>query len=290
MSENVGEGDRGGSADVEVCYLHSKHVGDEFKIIVARTAADDPVPAAHVLVVTDATVQYGTALEMTRLYRFDETIPPLLVVGIAYPGATYLAETRARRMRDLTQVPSDKYDGQGGGAAAFFDFIEEELKPQLTERYGVGTAEYTLYGMSLGGLFATWVLLTEPGAFGRYGIGSPSCWWNDHAIMTTEAEYAASHDDLPARVFIGVGALENPAGELRAVRWLPEDRRVEAYEKAEATETDIVADAALLASRLERRGYPNLDLGHRVFPDEYHLTVGPLNLSWSLRHLFDAPR
>lgn len=64
-------------------------------------------------------------------------------------------------------MPSEKHDGKGGGAAAFPVFVGEELKPSLGERFGVGSAEYTLYGISLGGLFATWVLLTEPTAFAR---------------------------------------------------------------------------------------------------------------------------
>jgi hypothetical protein len=110
------------------------------------------------------------------------------------------------------------------------------------------------------------------------------------AILAAEAGYAESHSDLPARVVVGVGALESPAGALHAVKGLPEEKRAEAYDKAEATTTDLVADAALLVSRLERRKYPSLELGYRTVPDEYHLTVGWLNLSWSLRYLFDGPR
>jgi uncharacterized protein len=276
--------------DVGVTYLESAHVGEDYKILVAGTSPEDPTPPGQVFVVTDANHVYGTALEMARMYRFGGWVPPLLVVGIGY-RATYFPETRVRRTRDLTPVPTSAGEGRGGGgAAAFLDFIDEELKPFLSERYGTGSAEFALYGMSLGGLFATWVLLTRPGAFRRYGIGSPSCWWGGHDIMKTEAAYAASHDDLAARVFVGVGARENPGGELHAVRWLPADERAEAHEKAEATPVDMVADAALLANRLHRRGYPSLELEHRAFPDEYHLTVGGVNLSWSLRSLYDAPR
>lgn len=272
-------------ADVEVNYLDSKHVGDEFKILVARTSPEDPVPPQQVLLVTDAHLQYGAAIDMARLYR-AEMIPPLLVVGVGY-RAKYFGETLERRTRDLTPVPTD---GKGGGAPAFLAFIEEELKPYLGERYGVASADYTLFGNSLGGLFATWTLLTKPHAFRRYGVGSPSYWWGDRAILGTESEYAATHDDLPARVFIGIGGMENPAGDLHAVKWLAEEKRAAAYAAAEADTTDMVADAALLASRLERRHYPSLELEHRTFVGEYHVTVGWLNLSWSLRSLFDTPR
>ncbi len=272
-------------ADVEVSYLASKQVGDEFKLFVARTAPDDPLPPQHVLVVTDAQLQYGAAVEMARLYRLEQ-VPPLLVVGIGY-RAKYFGETIERRRRDLTPVPGEE---GGGGAPAFLAFLADELKPHLAERYRVAAADYTLFGNSLGGLFATWALLTRPQVFGRYGIGSPSYWWGDRAILETEAAYAAAHDDLPARVFIGIGAMENPAGDLHAAKWLPEEKRAAAYAETEADTIDMVADVALMVSRLERRHYPSLELERRTHADEYHATAQWLNLSWALRSLFDTAR
>jgi len=45
-----------------------------------------------------------------------------------------------------------------------------------------------------------------------------------------------------------------------------------------------------MAASLRARHYPNLDLAGTVLPDEFHITVPHLNLSRSLRYLFDAPR
>jgi hypothetical protein len=274
-------------ADVDVSFLRSEHVGDEFKIFVARASAEASVPPPHVLVVTDAQLQYGTALEMARMYQGTELIPPLLVVGVGY-RAKYFGETLELRKRDLTPPPA--VDGQGGGAPAFLAFLDEELKPFLGERYGVASAEYTLYGHSFGGLFGAWTLFTKPEAFSAYGIGSPSVWWGGRAVLETESQYAMNHDDLPARVFIGIGGMENPAGDLHAIKWLPEEKRPAAYQEAEADTVDMVADTAVLASRLERRHYPGLKLEHRTFPGEYHTTTIPSNLSGALRSLFDTPR
>lgn len=41
-------------------------------------------------------------------------------------------------------------------------------------------------------------------------VGSPSIWWHDHALTAIEGAYADSHDDLPARVTMSVGADEPP--------------------------------------------------------------------------------
>ena len=44
-----------------------------------------------------------------------------------------------------------------------------------------------------------------------------------------------------------------------------------------------------MLAALRSRGYPSLQIECEV-PGEYHETAPPLNLSRSLRYLFDAPR
>src|SRR5690349_20360237 len=98
------------------------------------------------------------------------------------------------------------------GADRFLAFICHELRPWTADRFGADTGDSTLYGASFGGLFVTHALFSDPSAFRRYGIGSPSYWWDDGVMFETEARYAESHDDLRARVFVSVGAYEYPAG------------------------------------------------------------------------------
>ena len=61
--------------DVEVHYLRSDHAGDKFKIFIGRC---DPAPASPevVLFVTDAILLFGAAVEIGRLFRFEEWLPP----------------------------------------------------------------------------------------------------------------------------------------------------------------------------------------------------------------------
>lgn len=283
MSTSSGNALRG----VDITYLHSKHVGDEFEVLGSRSS-DGGAEVTSVLLVTDPIIQYCTAVEMVRMLRLAEHIPELLVVGVGY-RATRFRETGERRRRDLTPTASPTRGG-GGDAAAFLAFLEEELKPYLAATYALETEDYTYFGNSFGGLFGAWVLLTEPATFARYGLGSPALWWDDYAIFTTEAAYAASHDDLAARIFVGVGGLENPAGDLHAIRWMPEDKRAAAYEAAAQDQTDMEADAKRMVDRLAERCYPSLELEYRSFAGELHATAWPLSLAGSIRYLYDAPR
>ena len=142
------------------------------------------------------------------------------------------------------------------------------------------------FGHSCGGLFATYVLLTEPGTFGRYGIGSPSLWWHDDMMFPYEQHYADAHDDLAAKVFVSVGAFEDHDGRQREASPLPQAER----ELAGLRYIDMVADTQRMVDLLRSRNYASLEIDSVVMPDEFHITVPPVNLSRSLRCLFDTPR
>jgi enterochelin esterase-like enzyme len=156
---------------------------------------------------------------------------------------------------------------------------------QVGSRGLIPAAPAMLFGHSLGGLFATYALLTQPEAFGRYAIGAPSLWWHGRAALALERSVAAARTDLPVKVFLGVGALETHAGRLL------EASRLSAPERAltAAWTIDMVADTRQLARQLESRNYQGLWLRTRVFDDEFHISVWPLVLSHALRSMFGAP-
>jgi hypothetical protein len=101
-----------------------------------------------------------------------------------------------------------------------------------------------------------------------------------------EATYAETHEDLSAKLFFSVGAFEDHDGRQREASRLPADERA----KAGLRYVDMVADTERMAASLRTRQYPNLDVASVVLPDEFHITVPHVNLSRSLRFLFDAPQ
>lgn len=279
--------------DTEVHYLASEHVGDEFKIFVGHPHPTDATPP-NVVFMGDPWADFGNAVAIARLLSFTGDLPPLLIIAVGYRAVT-VEENEAIRGRDFTPTvdltqPWGK-SGMAGGASRFLAFLRDELKPWVRERYGVDPDDSALYGYSLGGLFATYVLLNEPATFPRYGIGSPALHWDNGLLFRQEEEYARTHNDLSAKVFFSVGANENRAGDERWRAQLPPERR--AREEALALDEppiDMVADAERMVAALRGRAYPSLDIEFAVWPGEYHQTAPPLALSRSLRYLFEAPR
>jgi predicted alpha/beta superfamily hydrolase len=123
-------------------------------------------------------------------------------------------------------------------------------------------------GISYGGLFGLYVLFHHPDTFNRYVIGSPAIHHDNRVTLAYESKYAASHDDLPARVFMSVGALE----EL-------DDPFIEPSFR-------FVSNMRELAKILQERGYPGLHLTTHVFEDETHVSVVPATFSRGLRVVF----
>ena len=280
-------------ADTEVHYLHSEHVGDEFKIFIGHCGPPGSAPSS-VVFLGDPALIFGTTVDIIRILNLYERLPSLLVVGVGYRSTNLEEIDNGVRSRDFTPTVDERWPEDAatmGGASLFLAFIRDELKPWVRDRYGVDPDDSTFFGDSLGGLFATYVLLSEPATFRRYGIGSPSYWWDNELMFEHEAEYARTHDDLPAKVFLSVGAYETPAGARRLREQLPPDARAKAEAEEEADPSDdYVAKTERMVGLLRGRAYPSLDIEYEVLPGEYHETVPALNLSRSLRYLFDAPR
>jgi predicted alpha/beta superfamily hydrolase len=99
--------------------------------------------------------------------------------------------------------------------------------------------------MMLLGLYA---LLTRPEAFSRYLIGSPGIHQEDPEVFRCERDYATTHTDLQARVFMSVGSLEEEAR---------------------------IANMRRLCQILQGRGYDGLHLTMRVFEGQTHQSAIP---------------
>ena len=140
-------------------------------------------------------------------FSWINIIPESIVVGIA----------NIDRKRDFTYPSMSEADRQefptAGRSEFFMDFIQNELKEIIAEKYRV-TDETTLIGQSLGGLFATEVLFKRPAMFNNYIIISPSLWWDDERLLSRDI----APFTFPVKVYIGVGKegeiMERVAGEL----------------------------------------------------------------------------
>lgn len=125
-------------------------------------------------------------------------------------------------------------------------------------------------GHSFGGLFALYAQLKAPETFNRYVISSPSIWWDPEAIFKCEEQFASEHIDLPAKVFISAGTLEESMQV--PVRGVP---------------ARFVTHVQAITDKLQSRNYRNLSLTQHVFEEESHVSGPPGAFSRGLRVVFN---
>ncbi len=87
--------------------------------------------------------------------------------------------------------------------------IREEAIPYVESKYQASKTDKALAGNSLGGLFKLYALFHSPETFSRYFAGSPSQWRDKRVLFEHENEFAARNRDLPVRLFMSVGGLED---------------------------------------------------------------------------------
>lgn len=267
--------------NTEVRSLSSSIVDQEYQIFVAFPHGYDTSDMAYpVLYLLDANGFFGLVTETVSMLQVFQELPEMLIVGIGYPAEGFI-QTSGIRVRDLTPTedrawleamlrlrPGLAADGSGG-AHNFLRFIQEELLPFVHANYRVEPNDSVIAGYSFGGLFSLYALLHAPGTFRRYLIGSPSIWWDPKTVFEYEAQYARDHSDLPARVFLSAGSLEES---------MPQPFR--------GQPAAFVSNMLSLATRLQGRGYQGLDLKTHVFEGEIHASGAPAAMSRGLREVF----
>lgn len=198
--------------------MQSKEKGREYHIMIAMPSQAPPPSGYPVVFLLDGNSVFATMAESLRMqcHRPDKTgVIPAIIVGIGYDTNQPFAPNR---YYDFTPVSSSVYshnsDGlplpEQGGATAFLNFIENELKPKLNKEFVIDNSRQAIFGHSLGGLFTLYVLFTRPEAFQFYIAGSPSIHWNQEFLLEEERKFTSrlARESFSANVLIGMGELE----------------------------------------------------------------------------------
>lgn len=204
----------------------------------------------------DADGTFALIAQAYRLLRVDPGTPDLMLIGIGYELAG--SARQAQRVRDLT--PTRSASGSNSGeAAAFLGFVTDVLMPAIDSQYRTDPGDRTLFGHSLGGLFALYALFERPAAFRRFIVSSPSLWWDKAVILQYESRFSLNRTALPKAIFMSVGSTES---------------------------ADMLEHFQPFADRLSSRGYNGLGFSAVILSDETHMTAFSASFLRGLRAVF----
>lgn len=243
--------------------LYSPVVKENYKLYIALPVDYDSSPAKKfpVLYLLDADYSFALAKNISDHLNERNNLEGIILVGIAYAGPN---NYRVNRTRDYTPhySPDGGYNEEvqknSGGGPAFLKFMETELFPYIESKFRT-SGERGLSGHSYGGLFASWVLIHKPSTFQKYIIVSPSLWFDNRYMFALEKENFEKNKSIQARVYMSVGATENPM---------------------------MPNDLSAFAKQLHEHAYSNLSLDWTIEAGQNHNTVFPIALTKGLRFVY----
>lgn len=232
-----------------------------------------------VLFVTDANYAFPLVRSIgRRVANHGKDLEEFILVGLSYASGDTPEYSRRRDYTPTaggTAKPVSDMPGRApvfGEAEGYRRFIAEDVFPFIARTYRADMSRRIFAGHSYGALLGTHMLFAEPGMFSHYILGSPSLWYDRKVMFAREREHAATHKDLPARVFMAVGEYEAIKPRSRNPRY--------------STDFDMVQDMREFERALKSRNYPSLRIHSQVIADEDHLTVAPAiitrGLLWAL--------
>ena len=232
-----------------------------------------------VVYVTDAGSNFSGLMSSLPLMQLANDLPHFILIGIDYKSKKS-NDFMSLRNRDLTptndsiwmsgqkemyKIFGDLPEAEPGGAKEFLKFIDRKVKPLINDKYHVNSSNKTYCGFSLGGLFGLFTLFTSVKSFNRYVFGSPSIWWDNKHILQVEEEYSKNNKELPAKIFMSAGDLEEE-GDSDAFR--------------------MVTNVKSLSKTLKKRNYEGLIMKTVILEDETHCSAIAATLNRGLRSVF----
>lgn len=204
-----------------------------------------------VIYLTDANYAFQIVSGATRYPMNAGKMEEAFIVGISYEKDS-LGDSS--RVRDYTPVKSSQWRKVTGQAEQHMHFIANDVFSYMQKNYRVDRNNSTFIGNSLGGLFASYILINKPDMFKNYIIGSPSYWFDDQAFFSLEESARKQLPDIKANVFIGIGERETKALESNYF---------------------MVEDAQVMQRKMKAWQQPHLRTKLIVIPEANHQTAFP---------------
>ncbi|MCJ7570044.1 MAG: alpha/beta hydrolase-fold protein [Anaerolineales bacterium] len=265
LSHNDGKSPKVSIENTEQRSIRAQFIDQEYRLqIYLPPTYSDSSDSFPVLYLLDSDKSFGMAKDIVEWLNWSQEIPELIIVGIAYgEGTQQWWQKRSRDYtpsKDRTKIWGDW--PMAGGGANFLKFIKQELIPFVDTHYRTQGSDMAITGLSFGGLFAAYALLTEPELFNRYIMISPAFIWDDRMLFKCLDEYSKNRDTLNARVYSVVGELDE--------------------------RENIIKPWQEFFAILENRNFQGLRLTKEIIAGETHISVYPAGFTRGLKYVFSG--
>lgn len=179
--------------------ITSDHTNTTYSINILYPQAYDPSNSYHTIYMLDGDDYFKEAADIVAESGRED----IILIGVGYAN-------KNQRGRDYSYPEDRDFPGTSGGAKEFINFVNNELIPHIENELEIESVERTLFGHSLGGYLALYILFQQdqPNSFDNIIAASSNFMWYNAYLFDLEQHYFDTHDSLDKNLYITVGDLE----------------------------------------------------------------------------------
>ncbi len=179
--------------------ITSVYTNTTYNINILYPQTYDPSNSYHTIYMLDGDDYFKEAADIIA----ESSREDIILIGVGYAN-------KNRRGRDYSYPKDIDFPGASGGAKRFINFINNELIPHIENELKIGSVDRTLFGHSLGGYLALYMLFQQdqPNPFDNTIAASSNIMWHNAYLFHLEQYYFDTHDSLDKNLYITVGDLE----------------------------------------------------------------------------------
>lgn len=251
--------------------------GETYRIKVYLPREKPPKKGFSSLYVLDGNILFSTFAAAMRNRSQAGELEPAVIVGIESGKGPHGADrTFDFTSSDLTPYEKSIVVDLGsnplhGGYDAFFQTIQDEIKPKVASIVRVDPDRTALFGWSLGGLFVLHTMFIHSDAFQTYAALSPSIWRTNRAVLNQIPwfERQVCCGKRYPRLFLGAGSEEENVAHIMQSGDMDAGKLVKEIQYARMTSNTIY-----LAQEVEPFfKKQNLDFTLKIFEGDTHNSV-----------------
>ncbi len=193
--------------------VESEIVGRPFHLYVRLPEDYDPTLSYPTIYLLDGGITFPLLSSYYRYLSLGEEIQPSILVGIAYSGSDFPSGNY--RSTDFTAPSNErKY---WGGAARFSEVFRSEIFPLIDENYASDSTTRIIWGQSLGGQYAIFAALNEPGLFWGHIASNPALHRNLDTFLSHKDTGGLEYNP---KLFVVSGQNDDPVFREPAQKWI----------------------------------------------------------------------
>jgi len=179
--------------------IHSEYTNTEYGINILYPETYNETSSYHTIYILDGDDYFKEIVNVIE----DTNREDIILIGIGYTG-------KNRRGMDYSYPKDNDFPSESGGAKEFIDFINHELIPYVEDELYITSSDKSLFGHSLGGYFALYVLFQQEQAnpFDNIIAASSNFIWYNAYLFDLEQQYFDAQNTLNKNLYITVGDLE----------------------------------------------------------------------------------